>query len=193
MSPPRESQLPATATPRRANVRAGATSERDGGARPLRYRAIFISDLHLGTPGCQAAALLEFLRRTESDDLYLVGDIVDGWQLRRRWYWHQSHNDVIQKLLRKARKGTRVVFVPGNHDEGARDFVGVAFGDIAIQHEAVHTTADGQRLIFAADRGAGWQIYSLEAATGRIRQLTEGEGVSARSAWSGPRRTPPAS
>ena len=140
MSPPRESLLPALAAPRRATVRAG-------NVRPLRYRAIFISDLHLGTPGCQAAALLEFLRRTESDDLYLVGDIVDGWQLRRRWYWHQSHNDVIQKLLRKARKGTRVVFVPGNHDEGARDFVGVAFGGIAIQHEAVHTTADGRRLL----------------------------------------------
>jgi UDP-2,3-diacylglucosamine pyrophosphatase LpxH len=147
MSPPRESMPPALAAPRRAATRAGAAPERDGEARRLRYRAIFISDLHLGTPGCQAVALLDFLRRTESDDLYLVGDIVDGWQLRRRWYWHQSHNDVIQKLLRKARKGTRVVFVPGNHDEGARDFVGVAFGDIVIQHEAVHTTADGRRLL----------------------------------------------
>jgi UDP-2,3-diacylglucosamine pyrophosphatase LpxH len=128
-------------------MRAGAAPVPDGEAGRQRYRAIFISDLHLGTPGCQAVALLDFLRRTESDDLYLVGDIVDGWQLRRRWYWHQSHNDVIQKLLRKARKGTRVVFVPGNHDEGARDFIGVAFGDIVIQHEAVHTTADGRRLL----------------------------------------------
>ena len=85
------------------------------------FRAVFISDLHLGTPGCQADALLDFLRSHPSDFLYLVGDIVDGWQLRRRWYWPQSHNDVVQKLLRRARKGCRVVFVPGNHDEFARD------------------------------------------------------------------------
>ena len=112
-----------------------------------RFRALFTSDLHLGTPGCQAGSLLAFLRRTESDYLYLVGDIVDGWQLKRRWYWHQSHNDVVQKLLRKARKGTKVVYVPGNHDEAARHFVGVAFGDIAIVDEAVHVTADGRRLL----------------------------------------------
>src|SRR5262245_3513875 len=77
----------------------------------LRFRAIFISDIHLGTPGCQAERLLDFLRHTESDSLYLVGDIIDGWQLRRRWYWRQAHNDVIQKVLRKARKGTRVIYV----------------------------------------------------------------------------------
>ena len=114
---------------------------------PRRYRAIFISDTHLGTPGCQAGALLAFLRRTESDYLYLVGDIVDGWQLKRRWYWHQSHNDVIQKLMRKARKGTRVIYIPGNHDEAARHVIGVAFGDIAIVEEAVHVMADGRRLL----------------------------------------------
>ena len=88
----------------------------------LRFRTIWISDTHLGTPGCQAAALLEFLRRTDSQYLYLVGDIVDGWQLKRRWYWHQPHNDVIQKVLRKARKGTAVVYIPGNHDEAARHY-----------------------------------------------------------------------
>src|SRR5258707_4574398 len=82
-----------------------------------RFRTLWISDLHLGTPGCQAKALLDFLKHTESDTLFLVGDIIDGWQLRRHWYWPQSHNDVVQKLLRKARKGTKVVFVPGNHDE----------------------------------------------------------------------------
>jgi UDP-2,3-diacylglucosamine pyrophosphatase LpxH len=114
---------------------------------PLRFRAIFISDTHLGTPGCQAASLLEFLRTTESDFLYLVGDIVDGWQLKRRWYWHQLHNDVVQKVLRKVRKGTTVVYVPGNHDEAARHYVGVDFGGIAIRDEAVHTTADGRRLL----------------------------------------------
>ena len=83
---------------------------------PLLYRTLWISDIHLGTPGCQAHALLEFLKSTESETLYLVGDIIDGWQLRRGWYWPQAHNDVVQKLLRKVRKGTRVVFVPGNHD-----------------------------------------------------------------------------
>jgi UDP-2,3-diacylglucosamine pyrophosphatase LpxH len=113
----------------------------------VRFRAIFISDTHLGTPGCQAAALLDFLRVTDSDYLYLVGDIVDGWQLKRRWYWHQQHNDVVQKVLRKVRKGTRVVYVPGNHDEAARHYVGVDFGGVAIREEAVHTTADGRRLL----------------------------------------------
>ncbi len=113
----------------------------------LRFRAIFISDTHLGTPGCQAGALLDFLRRTESDYLYLVGDIIDGWQLKRRWYWHQSHNDVVQKVLRKARKGTRVVYVPGNHDEAARHYVGVDFGGIAIRDESLHVTGAGVRLL----------------------------------------------
>ena len=116
-------------------------------AHPSRhFRAIFISDLHLGTPGCQAAALLEFLRSHPSDFLYLVGDIVDGWQLRRRWFWPQSHNDVVQKLLRRARKGCRVVFVPGNHDEFARAFIGHQFGGIEVMDDAVHTTADGRSL-----------------------------------------------
>jgi UDP-2,3-diacylglucosamine pyrophosphatase LpxH len=111
-----------------------------------RLRAIFISDLHIGTPGFQADALLEFLKAHSSETLYLVGDIVDGWQLRRRWFWPQSHNDVVQKLLRRARKGCRVIYVPGNHDEFARAFVGHAFGGVDILQEAVHTTARGQRL-----------------------------------------------
>ena len=84
----------------------------------LRFRTIWISDLHLGTPGCQAALLLDFLRHTESKYLYLVGDIVDGWQLQRRWYWHQAHNDVVQKVLRKARKGTRGRLHPGQPRRG---------------------------------------------------------------------------
>ena len=112
-----------------------------------RFRSIFISDLHLGTPGCQATHLLEFLRHTESTYLYLVGDIVDGWQLKRRWYWHQTHNDVIQKVLRKARKGTHVTYIAGNHDEALRHFLGVAFGGIEIRDEATHRTADGRRLL----------------------------------------------
>lgn len=110
------------------------------------YRAVFISDLHLGTPGCQAKPLLDFLKTYPSDYLYLVGDIVDGWQLRRRWHWPQAHNDVVQKLLRRARKGCRVVYVPGNHDEFARGFIGQHFGGIEVLRDASHTTSDGLRL-----------------------------------------------
>ena len=124
-----------------------ATPERDYAGRRLHFRAIWISDTHLGTPGCQAGLLLEFLRRTESDYLYLVGDIVDGWQMKRRWYWHQSHNDVVQKILRKARKGSAVVYIPGNHDEAARQYRGLAFGEIVIREEAIHTTLRGKRLL----------------------------------------------
>lgn len=111
-----------------------------------RYRAIFISDLHIGTPGFQADALMDFLKHHPCEMLYLVGDIVDGWQLRRRWFWPQSHNDVVQKLLRRARKGCRVIYVPGNHDEFARAFVGHAFGGVDVLEEAVHVTVTGQRL-----------------------------------------------
>lgn len=117
---------------------------------PARYRTIWISDIHLGTRGCKADLLLEFLKHTESDQLYLVGDIIDGWRLKRSWYWNQSHNDVVQKLLRKARKGTDVIYVPGNHDEALRDFIdaaGLAFGGITVQMEAIHQTADGRRLL----------------------------------------------
>ena len=112
----------------------------------LRCRTVWISDIHLGTPGCQAVALLDFLRRVECETLYLVGDIIDGWQLRRSWYWPQSHNDVVQKILRKARKGTRVVFVPGNHDEFARRYVEHNFGGVDVVTDAVHVTADGRQL-----------------------------------------------
>ena len=118
----------------------------DLGDAPQRHRTIWISDTHLGTPGCKAAYLLDFLHHHDAQTLYLVGDIIDGWQLRKGWYWHQSHNDVVQKILRKARKGTRVVFVPGNHDEFARQFIGLAFGDIQVRDEVEHVLLDGRRL-----------------------------------------------
>ncbi|HEX6703661.1 MAG TPA: UDP-2,3-diacylglucosamine diphosphatase [Albitalea sp.] len=111
-----------------------------------RYRSVWISDLHLGTPGCQAHALLDFLKHVESEHLFLVGDIIDGWQLRRSWYWPQAHNDVVQKLLRKARKGTRVIFIPGNHDEFARRYVEHNFGGVDVAEEWIHETADGRKL-----------------------------------------------
>lgn len=120
--------------------------ERDETEGTHRVRTVWISDVHLGTPGCQAHALLDFLKRVECDTLYLVGDIIDGWQLRRSWYWPQAHNDVVQKLLRKARKGTRVIYVPGNHDEFARKFLEHSFGGIEVAEEWIHTTADGRRL-----------------------------------------------
>jgi UDP-2,3-diacylglucosamine pyrophosphatase LpxH len=118
----------------------------DGAAPRLRVRTVWISDIHLGTPGCQARALLDFLRDVECETLFLVGDIIDGWQLRRQWYWPQAHNDVVQKVLRKARKGTRVLFVPGNHDEFARRYIGHSFGGVDVVEEWIHTTADGRRL-----------------------------------------------
>lgn len=111
------------------------------------YRTIWISDIHLGTAGCQAQYLLDFLKENESDTLYLVGDIIDGWALKRSWYWQQAHNDVIQKILRKARKGTRVIYIAGNHDEVVRQFIGLAFGGIDIQDEVIHVTADGRRFL----------------------------------------------
>ena len=124
MSPPRESQPGAPA----AN----------------RYRAIFVSDMHLGTRGCQSQLILDFLRHNDADTFYLVGDIIDGWRMRASFYWPQSHNDVVQKLLRKVRRGAKMIFVPGNHDEFARQFIGLTFGGIEIQRNSKYTTADGR-------------------------------------------------
>ncbi len=112
-----------------------------------RYRAIWISDIHLGTRGCKAELLLDFLRATDSDRLYLVGDIIDGWQLRKSWYWAQTHNDVIQKVLRKARKGTEVCYAPGNHDEMLRSFEELRLGNIQIADRFIHDMKDGRRLL----------------------------------------------
>jgi len=115
--------------------------------RARSFRTLFISDVHLGTKGCQADRLLDFLRHHDADTIYLVGDIVDGWQLRSSWYWPQAHNDVVQKLLRQARKGVRIVYVPGNHDEFLRDYYGVHFGGVEVVEHAVHTGADGRRYL----------------------------------------------
>lgn len=112
-----------------------------------RYRTIWISDFHLGTRHTKAEFLLDFLKNNESDYLYLVGDIFDGWALGKSWYWPQLHNDVIQKILRKARKGTKVTYIPGNHDEFARGFVDMNFGGIATKMQCIHTTVDGRQLL----------------------------------------------
>jgi UDP-2,3-diacylglucosamine pyrophosphatase LpxH len=109
------------------------------------HRALFISDVHLGTRTAQAEALLDFLRENHADVIYLVGDIIDFWRVRRGAYWPQAHNDVLQKLLRRVRKGTRIIFIPGNHDEALRDYCGTRFGGIEIVHNALHQTASGKR------------------------------------------------
>ena len=133
-------------------VDAGDSKRRE----PLKFRTIWISDVHLGTTGCQAKKLWEFLKATESDKLYLVGDIVDGWQLKRRWYWDQKHNNVVQLVLKKAKKGTKVTLIPGNHDEACRQFIGLDFGGIKIRDELIHTTANGKRmLVLHGDRFDG--------------------------------------
>lgn len=125
------------------------------------YRTIFISDLHLGTRGCKAEFLLDFLKNTDSDKLYLVGDIIDGWKLKRKVYWPQSHNDVVQKILRKARKGCQVTFIPGNHDEFARQYTQLQFGGIDVQREAIHETVDGKKfLVLHGDEFDGVSAYA---------------------------------
>lgn len=127
----------------------------------LRFRTVFISDIHLGTAGCNADLLLDFLQSVKCDTLYLVGDIVDGWRLKRGWYWPNRHNDVVRRIMKMAKKGTRVIYVPGNHDEVLRDFVGLSFGDIAILPEAVHETADGRRLlVLHGDEFDGVVLYA---------------------------------
>lgn len=111
------------------------------------YKSVFISDVHLGTRNSQAEALLDFLRHVHCETLYLVGDIVDLWKVRRGPHWPQSHNDVLQKILRKARKGTRVVFVPGNHDEGLRDYCGMNFGGIEVRRDCIHEAVNGKKYL----------------------------------------------
>lgn len=110
-------------------------------------RSIFISDLHLGTRGAQADLVLEFLRAYDAPRIYLVGDIIDGWRLKNGWYFPQAHNDVVQKLLRKVRKGSKLVYVTGNHDDFLRDYTGLQFGGITLVDEIIHETADGRRML----------------------------------------------
>ena len=113
----------------------------------LRLRSVFISDVHLGFKGCRAEFLLDFLRRVECEQIYLVGDIIDLWSLQRSFYWPQAHNDVIRTILGKAKHGTRVVYVPGNHDRAFRDHDGLTLGNVEIRLEAIHETADGRRFL----------------------------------------------
>jgi UDP-2,3-diacylglucosamine pyrophosphatase LpxH len=123
---------------------------------PVRFRTIWISDVHLGTSECRADRLLDLLQLTDSETLYLVGDIIDSWALKRRWYWNQCHNGVVQAIFEKANAGTRVVFIPGNHDEPFRKFIGLDLAGIRVRDELVHVTAQGKRmLVLHGDRFDG--------------------------------------
>lgn len=127
----------------------------------LRPRTIWISDTHLGTSGCNAALLLDFLKSVQPETLYLVGDIIDGWRLKKGWYWPAAHNDIVRRVLKLANKGTRVVYIPGNHDEMLRDFTGLNFGGVEVVQEAIHATADGRRLlVLHGDEFDGVVLYA---------------------------------
>jgi len=126
---------------------------RPGNAKPeegkTHYRTVWVSDVHLGTPGCKAEHLVEFLKSHTCDTLYLVGDIIDGWKLKNTFYWPQEHTNVIRKVLTKAKRGTKVYYVTGNHDEFLRKFVGfkIDLGNIRFANELIHQTVDGRRLL----------------------------------------------
>ena len=127
----------------------------------LKFRTVWISDTHLGTSGCNAELLHDFLHSIKPETLYLVGDIIDGWRLKRGWYWPPRHNDIIRRVLKLANKGTRVVYIPGNHDEALRDYAGLAFGGVEVMSEAIHVTADGKRLlVLHGDEFDGVVLYA---------------------------------
>ena len=129
--------------------------------RIRRHRTLFVSDTHLGTRGCKAELLADFLAHNDCDTLYLIGDIVDGWRLRRSWYWNDAHSRVVNQILRKVEEGTRVVYVPGNHDEVLRDYTGLVLAGIELQREAIHRTADGRDfLILHGDQFDGIVTYA---------------------------------
>lgn len=158
----------------------------------MKHRTIFLSDIHLGTRGCQAELLLDFLDQREADTYYLVGDILDGWRLRRGWNWPQSHNDVVQALLARAHEGAKVVYIPGNHDEIMRKYLGTHFGGIEVMRQADHITADGRRylvthgdqfdavvvnakwLAHVGDRAYGFALW-LNTWANQIRRLWGGQ------------------
>jgi UDP-2,3-diacylglucosamine pyrophosphatase LpxH len=121
----------------------GSVAQR-GASVIQQHRTIFLSDLHLGAKGAQAELVLDFLQHNDARTIYLVGDFIDGWKLKRGWYWPQAHNDVVQILLAKARDGARIVLLPGNHDEFLREFVGLRFGALELAETALHAAADGR-------------------------------------------------
>jgi len=153
--------------------------ERQGERR--RYRTIWISDVHLGTRGCNAAMLIDFLDSTDSDTMYLVGDIIDGWRLRKSWYWPALHNDIVWRVMKRAKRGTRVIYIPGNHDEMFRQFTGLTFGGIEIRRQMIHSTAEGRKLLVlhgdefdAVVMCHRWLAFLGDAAYGLLLRLNVG-------------------
>ena len=134
-------------SPAKLNARSVSSTPIRNHKSRKHYRAIWISDVHLGFKGCKADFLLDFLHITESEYLYLVGDIIDLWSLKKEIHWPQQHNNIIRTILGKAKHGTKVVYIPGNHDEALRDYDNMIFGNVEIKNEELHTTADGQRLL----------------------------------------------
>ena len=141
------------------------------GARRRRYRTIWISDIHLGTRGCNDRLLIDFLDHVDSDTLYLVGDIIDGWRMKKRYYWPERHSAIVRRVMKRAKRGTAVFYIPGNHDEMFRGFAGMNFGGVQIRTKAIHTTADGRRLLVlhgdefdAVVIGARWLAFLGDAA-----------------------------
>ena len=156
-------------------------------AERRRFRTIWISDIHLGTRGCNAEMLIDFLDNTDSDMLYLVGDIIDGWRLKKRFYWPASHNDVVWRIMKRAKRGTRVVYVPGNHDEMFRQFTGLNFGGVEIRRKAIHETADGRKLLVlhgdefdAIMLAHRWLAYVGDAAYHALMKLNSGVNLLRR-------------
>ncbi|HEX8389284.1 MAG TPA: UDP-2,3-diacylglucosamine diphosphatase [Sphingomonas sp.] len=160
-----------------------------------RYRTVWISDVHLGTRGCNAPMLIDFLDHVDSDVMYLVGDIIDGWQLKKRFHWPAAHNDVVWRLMKRAKRGTRVVYIPGNHDEMFRQFTGLDFGGVEIRRKTIHETADGRRLLVlhgdefdAITMGHRWLAhlgdYAYTALMGLNRWVSIARRLAGMPYWS---------
>lgn len=166
----------------------------------MRCNTVFISDIHLGTTGCQASMLLEFLSQVDPKKLVLVGDVVDAWRLKRSWYWPEDHNDVVRKVLSLAQDGVEIVYIPGNHDEALRDFEGTHFGGVQVTRRSEHVTADGRRFLIihgdefdAIVRNAKWLAHlgdrayefalSMNTWVNKARQLF-GQQYWSLSNWS---------
>ena len=146
-----DASVPAEKSAAPGKVRKGVRKNKRQISRPAknptRHRTLFLSDIHLGTPGCKASLLIDFLHHNEAETIYLVGDIIDGWRIKRSWYWRADHNLVVQEILRRARKGTKIIYVPGNHDEALRDYTDLNLAGVAVVGEAIHKTADGRELL----------------------------------------------
>ena len=151
------------------------------GAPRRRYRTIWISDVHLGTRGCNAEMLIDFFDHADSETLYLVGDMIDGWRMKKRYYWPERHNAIVRRVMKRAKRGTEVIYIPGNHDEMFRQFAGMNFGGVEIRKKAIHTTADGRRLLVlhgdefdAVVMAHRWLAFFGDAAYGFLMRCNVG-------------------